>query len=74
MKKPIAWHEECARNFEDSVREEEERFVRLSERVARAREDLAFRWAQINEARRKKLDGFDADKFLRDRKGNRKKV
>ena len=65
MKRTIEWHEECLSNAEISLTYEAACLATYQRRYDQARERFEFRRTQIAEARRRGLDGFDADRFLK---------
>ena len=68
MKYPIEWHEQCLVNVEIFLEVERKRLLQAAANVERLMKDVEFRKIQIAEARRKKKEGFDADKFLAERR------
>jgi hypothetical protein len=65
MKRPIEWHQECLKNFRDSINKEIRERDEMISRVEMHIFELQFYEKQINEAIKKKKDGFDEDKFLK---------
>lgn len=63
-KMPLAWHKKNLRNGTRTLKAEERRLEELKGTVKRMREDMDFRIRQIEEAERRGIDGFDADRFL----------
>ena len=68
MKRPIAWHEECLVNMRASLAQEETRLARLNAEAARSRDHIATLAAQIDEAKRRGLTEFDAERLLKRRR------
>jgi uncharacterized membrane protein len=68
MKMPINWHRQCLQNAQKNLALEE---IAMQKRIA-ALETLRSRAldyeAQVSEAVRRGMDGFDADRFLQRRK------
>ena len=64
MKFPIDWHENCLQNLKNSLSEAEQRFRRERAKLDKLEADVVFYQNQIDEARRRKLDGFDSDRLL----------
>lgn len=67
MKMPIAWHEECLVNARRNLDEAERRFARENENMKRRRTDVIAYETKITEAKKRGLDGFDSERFLRQR-------
>lgn len=65
---PIQWHEDCLRNWKHTLDKERERI----ERMQRNYEQQLTEWYcyedQITEAKRRGVDGFDRDRFMKERK------
>ena len=68
MKMPIEWHEECLRNSERKLQREQEELNRRIEGLGLLRKEVEFRRSQFNTAVERLLDGYDADKFLVNKK------
>lgn len=68
MKMPIEWHDQCLQNAERNLQREQEELNRRIERVGSLRKDVEFRRLQFNTAVERLLDGYDADKFLVNKK------
>jgi len=64
-KRPIEWYEECLRYSEESLANAEARLAREQASVERMRNDNAFRRAQIQEAKARGMEAFDAERLLR---------
>lgn len=68
MKFSLERHEECLRNSKahaKRLREEAERALAAANRADR---DVAFYELQVETARKQKKDGFDSEKFLKNKK------
>jgi len=68
MKMSIDWHEECLKNMNTTLNTEKVSLERLLKDIDRLENRINFYSCQIEEAKRKKKDGFDSDKFLKIRK------
>lgn len=68
MKIPISWHEECLENRERGLHDAEVGLMMQTKRVERLREDYEFSIKQLKEAKKKGLDGFDNDRFMKKHK------
>ena len=68
MKLPIAWHEECLANLRISLERQKEEVARLVERVAHTKLIEAQMVAQIDEAKRRGLTEFDAERLMKRRR------
>lgn len=67
MKQPIAWHKSCLEGMKRYLSEEEDRANAVARSVAKTREEVRLYGEQIAEAERRNLDGFDAERLLRQR-------
>ena len=67
MKMTIAWHEDCYKNYAEGFRKEREALERHMEQVDRMRLDVAAYGHQIDEAKRRGMDGFDRERFMKRR-------
>jgi molecular chaperone GrpE (heat shock protein) len=63
-RRSLAWHRESIINIRYSLDDRERQLARLSADVENMRERLAFYKAQLAEADRRGMDGFDSDKLL----------
>ncbi|HEV7216858.1 MAG TPA: hypothetical protein VGP33_17260, partial [Chloroflexota bacterium] len=63
-RRSLAWHRESIINIRYSLDDRERQLARLSADVENMRERLAFYKAQLAEADRRGMDGFDNDKLL----------
>lgn len=64
-KMPVEWHEQCLSARQESLRYEQEKLKRLLDSIQRQEESIAFLSQQIEEAKRLRKDGFDADRFMK---------
>lgn len=64
---PLSWHKTNNENSKNYLALREAELARLSNALGRLRADVRFREQQIEEAERRGLDKFDADRFLRKR-------
>lgn len=62
-KMTMEWHEECLRNQKRGVEEDRQYALQAIKQYRRHRKDVQFREAQINAAKAKGMDGFDAERF-----------
>jgi len=67
VKRDLGWHKKCWENSERSIRAARDNLARETIRLEAMQRDNDFRSAQITEAERRGLDGFDADKFMKKR-------
>lgn len=65
MKMSLDWHKECHANSARTLEGDRVALARQAERFARSEREHARRAAQIAEAERRGLDGFDADRLLK---------
>lgn len=65
MKMKIEWHEECLKNNKRFIREKREEIRRLQLEIDQNLFDCEMYELQILEAKKKKMDGFDSDKFMK---------
>ncbi len=65
MKYPIKWHEQCLFNSANNLAVEKQRLQEQIDRVDAWYQRNEFYARQINEAKARGKDGFDADKFLK---------
>lgn len=63
MKFPIAWHEDCLRNYRDSLKRDREALERQVAHVARRSEEVSAYEQQIAQAKAAGKDSFDRNKF-----------
>lgn len=62
---PIAWHEECLKNFKCSLERKKQQLADLTKDVARMESEAAFSESQIARAKALKKDSFDAERFMK---------
>lgn len=67
MKFPISWHEECLKNSEDYLRKMRAWTLKYVADYRRQREAVRQRRAQLEEAKRRGLDGYDHERFMKKR-------
>jgi hypothetical protein len=67
MKFPIEWHEQNLRYHAQHLATQEAELERMRATVQSARERYLFAQAQIEHAKAKGLDGFDAERLLKSR-------
>lgn len=63
----VAWHEERLANVRQTLEREKEGLARLQSRIEQIEADVLLLNAQIAEAKRRGIAGFDADRFLKKR-------
>ena len=64
MKHSIEWHKACLTNNKRYLAERIKEMLRLNIEVAELKSQTAFYEQQIEEAERRRKDGFDAEKFM----------
>jgi hypothetical protein len=64
MKRPISWHEECLINRRKAYERKMLDLINMQKSVGRDQIELAILIHQIEQAKKKKKDGFDSEKFL----------
>ena len=67
MKFPIEWHEESLANMKAYYLKRVEQFKREEKGLIETEESIKFYEAQIDKAKEQKKDGFDSEKFLKNR-------
>jgi hypothetical protein len=67
-KQPIAWHEECLNNQRHSYERRLVELDRLQGEVERFRIAVTIYEQQIAEAKRRGMEGFDRDRFMKSRR------
>lgn len=67
MKFPISWHEECLKNAEYYLRQVRARALKCVADYRRQREEIRQQRAQLEEAKRRGLDGYDRERFMKKR-------
>jgi hypothetical protein len=60
----IKWHEECFANSAASTEELRRNVARMTVELSRRAEALTFYASQIEEAKKRGMDGFDRDRLL----------
>lgn len=68
MKMPLDWHRQCFANFTRTVEGRRNELASLAASIERDERRLAFYGEQIASAEKKKLDGFDDERFMVKRK------
>jgi hypothetical protein len=68
MKFPIRWHIQCLENMRLNYAKKAVQHRLEAESLARNREEILEREAQIQRAQTEKLDAFDSEKFNKKRK------
>lgn len=66
-KRPISWHERCLENTKASLELKAHEAARIQKDLERLQRQASFYEAQIAEAVRRGLDGFDAERFMKER-------
>ena len=69
MKFPIAWHKDCLNNLQRSMAEAERTAQRAVQNFERIRAHALDYEAQIAEAEKRNMDGFDPERFLKNKRG-----
>lgn len=64
MKQSVEWHEECLKNMISYMKSEHKTALQYLRNYCKIKKDINFLKKQIEEAKRKKKDGFDRDRFL----------
>ena len=67
MKFPIEWHETNLRNHAQNLAKQEAELDRMRKAVQSSRERYLFAQAQIEHAKAKGLNSFDAERLLKSR-------
>jgi len=65
MKRSIKWHEECLKNMKGTLDRIDEDIARMVKHKGIIQREIDFLKLQIDEATKKKKDGFDNYLFLR---------
>ncbi len=60
---PVHWHQECAKNAERTLKDNERELFRLQQKIQVHRKELEEYNRQINEAISRGVTKFDRDKF-----------
>lgn len=71
MKRPISWHEECLNHYKEYLESDRRRLenIRLAYEQSVARYN--FNVEQLAEAKRRGLDAYDSERFMRTKRGNK---
>ena len=64
MKQSMKWHRECLANSKQHLDAQERHLANVTDSVDGLRKRVAFYTAQVAEAERRKLDGFDSERFM----------
>ena len=64
-KRPISWHEECLKNMRSNYQREFERARIQQEQADRLSRAIFHYEAQIAEAKKRCVDGFDSERFMK---------
>ena len=70
MKMKIGWHEENLRNQLNYVKREEAHVANIQNQLLRLSRQVSFAKAQLETAKKKKLDGFDSERFLKSKRSD----
>lgn len=73
MKMSIQWHEECMANRRSYLLDCKKRLLRDIQAYRKSRQDIRFAEEQLEEAKRRKLPGYDNDRFLVKRSAHERK-
>lgn len=68
MKKPIAWHEECLKNWLESIERKRGEIERMQYGLEDSERGAKYLALQISSAKRIGKDGFDSERFMVSRK------
>jgi 3-isopropylmalate dehydratase small subunit len=68
MKFDVKWHENCLKNQRSHVAHLRQEVERMMKDVERQEAEVAFYDLQVETAKTQKKDGFDREKFLKDKK------
>jgi chromosome segregation ATPase len=63
-KMPLEWHEGCLKNRKFYLEEIKNQIEDLKSQVSRREREIQFYEMQITKAKKRKLEGFDSDRFL----------
>ena len=72
MKRPLSWHEQCLKNMSLHLQSQKAHMERTIEAYETAVDNMMFYSMQIKTAKREKREGFDADRFLVNRKNEKR--
>ena len=64
-KRPVAWHEICLNNMRSHYQSELRLAIAQQERAYRLSRAISHYEAQIAEAKRRGVDGFDSERFMK---------
>ena len=64
MKQSIEWHEDVLKNQKQSLKSDAKRIKDLQDNYARLLSRVLFCEVQIEEAKKRGKDGFDAERFM----------
>jgi hypothetical protein len=62
---PLAWHESCLKNMTDSLQDKIKQLDQMQAEINRLSCDRLHYLDQVNEAKRRKLDKFDSERFMK---------
>ena len=65
QKMPLKWHEDCLRNMLDGLHAKCAQAASLEAEIERLNADIMHLQAQLAEAKQRKLDGFDGERFMK---------
>jgi hypothetical protein len=65
---PIEWHENNLKNFRENYARKQEESDRLVGELLRWHEEINWRQAQIDEAKKRGQKEFDSEKFMKKRR------
>ena len=63
MKMKIEWHEECLKNRREYLSRQENELLILQRRIDKDKTSAALYAAQIELAKKEKIDGFDVERY-----------
>ena len=64
MKMTISWHKECLMNRKIYLEKIKKEAKSLQKEIKKSEKEIIFYSSQIEEAKKKKKDGFDRDRFM----------
>ena len=67
MKKSIAWHKDCLQNKKVFMQRLKIEINRLTVKITEEKDYITFYELQIKEAEKQNKDGFDRERFLKQR-------
>lgn len=68
MKMPIKWHEDCLRWRGETLERQRVIAERAVEEMERTKREMEFYAGQIEGAKKRGKDGFDAERFMKNRR------